>query len=211
MPARAAGRPRRGPAARVGSSSGESWALAAAATRCSGRPAASVTTERLMPCLPRSTGERPETSPPQGDLVIDPSTDRSSRSSPSIRSYPASALRSSVLGDAALGPVVESAPDGPVRAARHRDPLVPAAVDQGGDHAVEHDPVIDPVPVTAQRVGRVELGTARRRRSARRTRPTGARSGMLEPRARTLPSGRQDVSTLIVCSQGPCPTSSTHQ
>lgn len=48
-----------------------------AATRCRGNPKASVTTERFVPCLPRSTGERPETSPPQGDLVIDPSTDRS--------------------------------------------------------------------------------------------------------------------------------------
>jgi hypothetical protein len=30
-------------------------------------------------------------------------------------------------------------------------------VDQGGDDAVEHHPVIDPVPMTAQRVSRVVL------------------------------------------------------
>lgn len=71
-----------------------------------------------MPCLPRSTGERPDTSPPQGDVVIDPSTDKSSSSRLSIRSY---------------------------------------AVHQCRDHAVEHDPLIDMMAMTAQRVGRVEL------------------------------------------------------
>src|SRR4051812_22773340 len=50
-------------------------------------PAPSVTTERLSPCLPRSTGERPAASPPPGALVMQPSTARSSRSSPIIRSY----------------------------------------------------------------------------------------------------------------------------
>src|SRR3954453_19869949 len=60
--------------ARVGSSSGESCLLAGAATRCSGMPCPSVATERFMPCLPRSTGERPATSPPHGALVMAPST-----------------------------------------------------------------------------------------------------------------------------------------
>jgi len=60
------------------------WALAGAVTRCSGSPAPSVATDRFMPCLPRSTGLRPATSPPQGALVMHPSTARSSRSSPII-------------------------------------------------------------------------------------------------------------------------------
>ena len=37
---------------RVGSSSGELWSLARAATRCSGMPCPSVATERFVPCLP---------------------------------------------------------------------------------------------------------------------------------------------------------------
>jgi hypothetical protein len=51
---------------RVGPSSGDSLRLAAAATVRSGMPRASVTVKRLRPCLPRSTGLRPATSPPQG-------------------------------------------------------------------------------------------------------------------------------------------------
>ena len=57
-------------ASRVGASSGASWRLAGAATVPSGIPAASTARERLSPCLPRSTGLRPATSPPHGALVM---------------------------------------------------------------------------------------------------------------------------------------------
>jgi hypothetical protein len=64
-----------------------------------------------------------------------------------------------LLTDPGLGPVVESAADGAVRAARGGDAFVAAAVHQRGDHVVEHDPVGDPAAVASPRVGRVELGT----------------------------------------------------
>jgi len=63
-----------------------------------------------------------------------------------------------LLTDPGLGPVVESAADGAVRAARGGDAFVAAAVHQGRDHVVEHDPVGDPAAVASPRVGRVELG-----------------------------------------------------
>ena len=47
---------------------------------------ASVATDRFRPPLRRSTGKGPALSPPQGALVMQPSTDRSSSSSPMIRS-----------------------------------------------------------------------------------------------------------------------------
>jgi len=64
-----------------------------------------------------------------------------------------------LLTDPGVGPDVESAADGAVRAARGGDAFVAAAVHQRGDHVVEHDPVGDPAAVTPPRVGRVELGT----------------------------------------------------
>ena len=66
--------------------SGESCRLAGAAIAPSGMPCASTTVERLMPCLPRSTGLLPATSPPHGALVMQPSTARSANSKPIIRS-----------------------------------------------------------------------------------------------------------------------------
>ena len=63
-----------------------------------------------------------------------------------------------LLTDPGVGPVVESAADGAVRAAGRGDAFVAAAVHQRGDHMVEHDPVGDPAAVTPPRVGRVELG-----------------------------------------------------
>jgi len=44
----------------VDSNRGESCRLAPAVTRATGMPRPSVTTERLVPCLPRSTRDRPE-------------------------------------------------------------------------------------------------------------------------------------------------------
>jgi len=62
---------------RVDSSRGESCRLAGATTTPTGIPWPSVITERLVPCLPRSTGEGPAAWPPQGALTMQPSTHRS--------------------------------------------------------------------------------------------------------------------------------------
>src|SRR5215208_1752597 len=59
---------------RVSGSSGESWRLAGAVTVPRGMPFASTAVERLMPRLPLSTGLLPAFSPPQGALVMHPST-----------------------------------------------------------------------------------------------------------------------------------------
>jgi hypothetical protein len=58
----------------------------------------------------------------------------------------------------ALGPVGQSSADHAIRTARAGDALVAAAVDQGGEHVVEHDPVGDPAPVTPPRMRHRELG-----------------------------------------------------
>jgi hypothetical protein len=65
-----------------GASSGESWRLAGAGTAVSGMSPASVASERFRPCLPRSTGLRPASWPPQGALVMHPSTARVSDREP---------------------------------------------------------------------------------------------------------------------------------
>src|SRR3954452_15305003 len=59
---------------RVGRSSGESLRCAPATTQPIGIPAASTSRERLVPCLPRSTGDPPAASPPHGALTMQPST-----------------------------------------------------------------------------------------------------------------------------------------
>jgi hypothetical protein len=51
--------------------------------------------ERFRPCLPRSTGERPATSPPSGALVMAPSTAVWSRTRPTTRSHRSIRLRPS--------------------------------------------------------------------------------------------------------------------
>jgi len=66
-----------------------------------------------------------------------------------------------LLTDPGVGPVIESAADGAVRATRGGDTFVAAAVYQRGDHMVEHDSVGDPAAVASPRVGRVEVGTVR--------------------------------------------------
>lgn len=50
-------------------------------------PRPSVSKDLLVPCFPRSTGDRPAACPPQGALTRQPSTVTSSNSSPTIRSY----------------------------------------------------------------------------------------------------------------------------
>lgn len=59
----------------VGPSRVESCRLAPSETMPSGMPQASEATERFSPCLPRSTGDRPAFSPPDGALVMQPSTE----------------------------------------------------------------------------------------------------------------------------------------
>jgi hypothetical protein len=51
-----------------------------------GMPPPSTSSERFMPCLRRSTGDGPATSPPPGALVMQPSTAMSSSSSSTMRS-----------------------------------------------------------------------------------------------------------------------------
>ena len=63
-----------------------------------------------------------------------------------------------LLPDAGLGPMGQSSADGAVRAARAGEAFVAAAMDQRGDHMLEHDPVRDPAAVTAPGVGWGELG-----------------------------------------------------
>lgn len=62
----------------------ESWRLVPAITQPRGIPARSTIGARLVPCLPRSTGDLPAASPPQGALTRQPSTLRSDRSRPTI-------------------------------------------------------------------------------------------------------------------------------
>jgi len=57
-----------------------------------------------------------------------------------------------------LGPVGQSAADRAIRTPWGGDALVAAAVDQGGEHVVEHHPIRDPAPVTSPRMIRDEFG-----------------------------------------------------
>jgi len=61
-------------ASKVAASNPSSRWLAGAGTTANGIPVASVASERLRPCLRRSTGLGPATWPPQGALVMPPST-----------------------------------------------------------------------------------------------------------------------------------------
>jgi hypothetical protein len=58
----------------------------------------------------------------------------------------------------AFGPVEQSAADRAIRTPRGGDALVTAAMDQGGEHVVEHDPVGDRAAVTPPRMRRREFG-----------------------------------------------------
>ncbi|RBY80894.1 hypothetical protein DQ238_07590 [Geodermatophilus sp. TF02-6] len=70
--------------ARVWPSRASSRVLAGADTVAIGTPAPSHNWDRFRPPLPRSTGLRPAHCPPQGALVVQPSTARSARSRPII-------------------------------------------------------------------------------------------------------------------------------
>ena len=145
-----------------------------------------LATERFMPCLPRSTGLRPATSPPQGALVMHPSTARSSQVQPDHPVVGGQRRRSSAGPCPAWAHsrrrrrMVRSEQPG------RGDAFVAAAVHQRGDHVVEHHPVGDPAAVTAPRDASGRTRDARRPRSGQRTRPTAARSAMLAAEARTL-------------------------
>ena len=110
-----------------------------------------------------------------------------------------------LLADPGVGPVVESAADGAVRAARGGDALVAAAVHQRGDHVVEHDPVGDPAAVTAPRVGRVELGASSDPiRAANSTHSGSIRDA--GSRGTDSPGDHQDFSNpMITCRSVPLP------
>src|SRR5512144_3218671 len=64
--------PNRPSFSKVGRRSGESCRFAGATTQPSGIPEPSVSSDRFVPCLPRSTGDFPATSPPQGALTMHP-------------------------------------------------------------------------------------------------------------------------------------------
>ena len=87
-----------------------------------------------------------------------------------------------LLADSGEGPVVEAAADGAVRTTRGGDALVAAAVHQGSDHVVEHDPVRDPAAVAAPRVGRAELGAVIRPDQGGELDPQGLDQGCWQQR-----------------------------
>jgi hypothetical protein len=84
--------------------------------RPSGMPPASVTIERLRPCLRRSVGLGPAVWPPQGALVMHPSTLRCSNSKPNSRSSAASTARRSPVGHPGGDPRMPAAAQGDRRA-----------------------------------------------------------------------------------------------
>jgi hypothetical protein len=137
---------------RVGPSSGESLRLAAAATVPSGMPRASVTVERLWPCLPRSTGLRPAASPPQGAFG-DAAIHRE------VAELQADHLVICLQDEQLQGgkdpggdPLVAAVADGGRRAGLVGDLAVATAEHQHLDELVEDDPVGHASPVAAQGV-----------------------------------------------------------
>jgi hypothetical protein len=110
----------------------------------------------LHACISRPGGERPATSPPQGALVMHPTTARSPRSSPCPASAHSSRRR-------AHG----------IRAGRSARSRCRARTRRS---LVEHDPVGDAAAVTDPRMSGGELGAlVGACRSARRTLPAAAR------------------------------------
>jgi hypothetical protein len=63
------------------------------------------------------------------------------------------------FGDAGSGPPGEPTADGAIRARLRGDPLVPRSVHQSLDDVLEHHPIRDPTPMTAQRMRGIELGS----------------------------------------------------
>lgn len=112
------------PVSSAPASRGESWRLAGAITTPMGMPWPSTASERLVPCFPLSTGDRPATCPAQGALTMQPSTH--------MRVRPG-AHHLVVCGQCS---VLQGAEDA------CGDPLVPAPPDGGGRAGVVCDPVV---------------------------------------------------------------------
>ena len=105
-----------------------------------------------MPCLRRSTGDGPATSPPPGafgDAPVDGDV---------VEQQPDDAVVGLAGDPGQLGehpesdPLVAAVPDGGRRAGGVGDRLVGAAEPQHLDQLVEHDPIRDPAAVTAPRM-----------------------------------------------------------
>jgi hypothetical protein len=115
-----------------------SWRrLAGAGTAASGMPAASQATERLRPCLRRSTGLGPATWPPPGASVIQPSMARCSGSKPCSRVIGRQGELVELLGQARGDPLVAAAAQRGRRAGGVGDAAVAAAKHQDLDELVE--------------------------------------------------------------------------
>jgi hypothetical protein len=142
---------RRGVKVAASSPSSRRWAGAGRLAR--GMPPAWTATERFSPCLRRSTGLGPATRPPQGALVMQPSTARSSSSKPNSWSAATRTARRSWSATPAVihssrrrRRVVAEQPWSAMRA-------VAAAEHQHLDELVEADAVGNAGAVAAQRMG----------------------------------------------------------
>ena len=122
-------------------------------------PAPSLSTERLSPCLPRSTGY-----PARSAWV-------SARHLPAARRFGDAAIHRQILqvqSDHALvrlqsqemhllgqpqgGPFLQPATNGAIRTASGGDPFVARAMDQGSEHVLEDQTIRDALTVTPQAV-----------------------------------------------------------
>jgi hypothetical protein len=125
--------------------------------------------ERFRPCLPRSAGERPATSPPPGgfgDRAVDGDLVEDKADDPVVR------LQRDLLEpgeDTEPDPLVAAIADRGGRAGRVGNRLVGAAEAQELKQLVEDDPVAGAWTVATQRMVRVVL------------RPLGQRSRELAP------------------------------
>ena len=122
-------------------------------------PWLSQATDRLVPCLPRSTPAAPGDLAPARGLGDRPVHRQVVQVQADHLVVAGQCSPQELLADPGEGPVVEAAADGAVRAAGCGDAFVAAAVHQRGDDVVEHDPVGNPAAVATPRMGRVELGT----------------------------------------------------
>jgi hypothetical protein len=115
-------------------------------------PWASVISERLPPCLPRSTGLGPATSPAQGRLGDAPIHAEvvEFKTEPTVVGGEGELVE--LFHDAGGDPLVAAATQRARRAGLVADALVGAAEHQNLKQLVEHDPVRDARAVAAQRV-----------------------------------------------------------
>jgi hypothetical protein len=146
-----------GTASTIGSSSWESWVLAADTPTANGIPAASITRWYLEPGLPRSTGFAPTSSPtprPHADRV-----DR--RPGPvdlAVVAQPVQQPVVQLLPHPVLLPVAQSPPAGHAAATAQLPGREQPPRDAGAEHlddAAEHGSVLDPgaTPLEVGRLG----------------------------------------------------------